>query len=157
MTFQNPAGYSLTKMAFYVLCLLAGCSGQSEDSSTSTDAGTDAAQDTGTFANTVMPIFKSYCAACHSPSTSSAGLTLTGVSASTARGNLVGVQSTQVSMALVQAGSPDSSWLMHKLTGDFSGVTCTACMTTMPQTGAKPSSDDVANIRAWITAGATDQ
>ncbi len=157
MIFQNQSDYSLTKMAFCVLCLLGGCSGQSDDSSTSADAGSEAAQESGTFANTVMPIFKTYCAGCHSPSTSSAGLTITGVSASEARGKLVGVQSTQVSMALVQAGSPESSWLMRKLTGDFSGITCTGCMTTMPQAGATPSSGDVANIRAWITAGATDQ
>lgn len=157
MTFHLQCGNSSIQMALCMLSLLAGCSGQSDDSGTSTDAGTEAAQENGTFASTVMPILKSYCSGCHSPSTASAGLTLTGVSASAARGNLVGVQSTQVSMALVAPASPDSSWLMRKLTGDFSGISCTACMTTMPQTGAKPSSAEVATIRAWITAGATDQ
>jgi hypothetical protein len=117
-------------------------------------AGTN---ETGVFAESVMPIFRTYCTGCHSAGTSSAGLTLTGngVTAAQVRGGLVGAPSTETRLALVEPGAPDDSWLVRKIEGNFDGIDCQSCKTTMPQAGSKPSEADVATIRAWIAAGAT--
>jgi hypothetical protein len=109
----------------------------------------------GEFATRVAPILQTYCRGCHAVGTTQAGLALTGLPASEARENLVNVHASEVDMALVEPGAPQRSWLIRKLTGDFTGIDCGSCKTTMPLAGARPSAAELEIIRAWIAAGAT--
>ena len=111
--------------------------------------------ETGAFAEKVAPIFNTYCAGCHAAAGASKGLVLAGMAPSKIRERLVGVTSTEVDMPLVDPGSASTSWLMRKVTGDFSGISCTECSTTMPPAGAKPTDEEIETIRAWIESGAT--
>jgi hypothetical protein len=124
--------------------------------SPATAAADGAATETGVFASQVAPIFAAYCNGCHDAQSPTRGLTLTGVMASVVRQGVVGKQSTEVSMALVQPGDPDNSWLYRKIAGKFDGIACTGCETMMPLAGTKPTSAEIELIRSWIAAGATE-
>jgi hypothetical protein len=121
---------------------------------TAPDAGMPVAEK-GEFATKVAPILQTYCRGCHAVGTTQAGLALTGLPASEARSNLVNVHASEVDMALVEPGAPQRSWLIRKLTGDFTSIDCGSCKTTMPLAGARPSAAELEIIRGWIAAGAT--
>jgi hypothetical protein len=114
-----------------------------------------ASAETGVFATVIAPIFQAYCNGCHGALSPTQGLTLAGAQPSSVRQGLVGTQSTEVSMALVQPGDPDHSWLYRKITGNFDGIDCMGCKTTMPLAGTKPTAAEIDSIRSWIAAGAT--
>jgi mono/diheme cytochrome c family protein len=113
--------------------------------------------ETTRFATQVQPIFTAHCAGCHSATGATAGLTLGGttVAPSEVRRNLVGVRSTQVpSVSLVEAGHPEQSWLLRKVSGDFAGVTCNGCRSTMPPAGTRLTAAEIDTLRSWIQDGA---
>ena len=69
--------------------------------------------------------------------------------AETAYASLVGIASTQVeTMALVDPGAPDSSYLMWKLE-ENSGITGNQMPPSVPL-----SEDQIGRVRTWIAAGA---
>jgi hypothetical protein len=126
--------------------------GMEEDS----DGGTSPPE-TGLFATEVAPVLSSYCggSVCHGADSPTLGLTLAGAQASVVREGLVGEQSSEVSMALVEPGEPEQSWIYLKITGNFAGVDCNiARCTAMPPAGTTPSEQEIERIRAWIAAGA---
>jgi hypothetical protein len=89
------------------------------------------------------------CPDCHDASTPSAGLDLS--SAVLARDNLLDGPSGQCSPArtLVVAGSPETSYLINKLTG------VGMCSGQRMPRGRPPLSDtQIDDVRAWIEAGA---
>ena len=99
-------------------------------------------------------IFSPRCAiaTCHDRAVASGGLVL--VDADTSYGALVGAAPTVdaarlAGMLRVDAGHPDNSFLLTKLTGPPAGQGG-----RMPLTGDPLSDADVALIRAWITTGA---
>jgi hypothetical protein len=117
----------------------------------------DAGGETGVFATEVAPILHNYCSGsqCHGATSPTLGLTLAGALPSVVRAGLVGRQSAEVSLALVEPGRPEDSWLYRKLTGNFEGIDCSAGICTpMPPAGLAPNGDEVERIRAWIAAGA---
>jgi hypothetical protein len=72
------------------------------------------------------------------------------------RAGLVGRRSTEVSLALVEAGRSEDSWLYRKLTGNFEGIDCSkGFCTRMPPAGITPDDAAIEQVRAWIAAGAT--
>ncbi len=124
------------------------------------DAGGDAATETGFFATQVRPILETNCSGCHGAQGPQEGLTLGGANVSSAEvmAGLVGVEASETAMKRVTAGDSSNSWLYRKITGDFTGITCTGslqCETQMPAAGPKLSSDNVAIIKQWIDSGAT--
>jgi len=119
---------------------------------TTKDAGPD---ETGVFATQIAPIFDAYCAGCHDALTPTRGLTLSGKKPSVIRQELVGGRSTEVSLNLVEPGNPDSSWLYRKLTGNFDGIDCQGCKTTMPLAGTRPTDKAIQLVHDWIAAGGT--
>ncbi len=99
-------------------------------------------------ASEVRPIFARSCAlgGCHLRAPGAGGLVLD-VSSSAWVDALVGVVSRQGGgLDLVVAGSPDESWLVHKLDG---------CGGRMPPVGDPLTAAERATIVGWIAAGAT--
>lgn len=123
------------------------------------DGGMDAGAETGVFATEVAPIFNSYCSGsqCHGADSATLGLTLAGTQPSVVREGLVGQQSSQQpTLALVQAGQPEQSWIYRKISGDFAGVDCSSgTCSRMPPAGMGLSEEEIERIRSWIAAGAT--
>lgn len=114
--------------------------------------------ESGVFATSVAPTLNKYCggSVCHDAQSPTLGLALAGTAASTVRQNIVGQRATEYGMALIEPSKPDQSWLYRKLTGNFDGIDCSrATCTTMPLAGARPSDDDIRQLKQWIEAGAT--
>ncbi len=140
----------------------------------------DGSEETGVFATEIAPIFDTWCAGCHGVVAPSQGLVLGGVRPSQVWQSLIFQPSTETAMPLVNPGVPRTSWLMRKLTGDFTGIRCVSmgdeerqddhehgaavmeqsltesdgCKTPMPVAGVRPSDEEIGRIRAWIAAGA---
>ena len=93
-------------------------------------------------------IFTPKCAGCHGNAVQQAGLNL--ASGSTFS-SLVNVKSSQTTMTLVVPGNPNDSYLIHKLEGRAGIVG-----ERMPKGGPFLTTDEVATITDWITAGALD-
>lgn len=116
------------------------------------------------FATQVVPILTGSCVfsgSCHGDPNASGHVQLGagGLMPSAVRMNLIDKPSQGApSMPLVTAGDSANSFLYHKLTGDFSGVTCaTDCGDRMPQgfpNGIAQTKIDT--IKVWIDEGAKD-
>jgi len=119
----------------------------------SVDVAHGLARATGTVASTFTSIVEEVlvprCAtsACHA-----AGGTPPLLEAAGAYAALVGVQSGQSSLAYVEPGAPEASYLVQKLRGTASSVGGSVG-TTMPPDGALAPAD-LAAIEAWIANGA---
>lgn len=95
-------------------------------------------------------IFTPICAVCHTGGGSSLPSSMNLTTAAATHASLVGVASTQQpSLQRVNPGNPDNSYLVHKIEGR-AGITGDR----MPQGGAPLDPTLIANVRAWITAGA---
>lgn len=93
-------------------------------------------------------VFDASCVKCHGARRTSAGLDLS----ADATGGLAGRASTQApSMALVEPGNPDASYLFLKITDRHEG---TGEGARMPLSGGALAPDDVEAVRRWIAAGA---
>jgi hypothetical protein len=101
------------------------------------------------FSAIVAQVLVPRCAstACHA-----AGATPPQLDAAGAYAALVGVPSGQSSLAFVQPGAPERSYLVFKLRGDAASAGGSVA-TIMPTDGAL-SPSEIAAIEAWITNGA---
>jgi mono/diheme cytochrome c family protein len=123
--------------------LLAQCS----RSPTQTNPPPDA-----TLSGSVQPIFTANCAtsSCHIGATAPAGMDL---SQGQAYANIVNVASAELTTMLrVDPGQPDSSYLVHKIQGTH--LTVGGIRARMPLNKPPLSDQDIARVRAWVSAGA---
>jgi hypothetical protein len=110
----------------------------------------------------VEPLFRASCgigASCHATAQSAGGVQLVTDATydSAALLERLKQKSThEPSMALVKPGDPANSFLIHKVTGDFTGLACaaTSCGERMPQRSTPLSDDDIAMLQEWIQQGA---
>jgi hypothetical protein len=105
-----------------------------------------------TLSGDVQPIFTANCAVsgCHAGSNPALGQNL---SAGQAYASIVNVTSQEVpDLKRVLPSFPDSSYLVHKVEGTQGSVGGSGGR--MPLGGAALTADEIATIRAWITAGA---
>ncbi len=118
------------------------------DSVATDSAGTVDTATTGPGWCAVNALFRAQCNACHSASGHAGGLDL----ATDPLGAMVGhASSAYAGRTLVVAGDPDASFLVVKLE-DTQGAGEGG---VMPPRGALPAAD-IALVRAWIAAGATE-
>ncbi|MBI2060141.1 MAG: hypothetical protein HYT87_10250 [Nitrospirae bacterium] len=94
-------------------------------------------------------VFSKSCAfsGCHGRGSKNAGLNLD-ANGGDVYENLVGVDSTEVTLKRVAAGDPENSYLVKKLEGKD------IVEGRMPLTGAKLPSCKIQAVRDWIAAGA---
>jgi hypothetical protein len=137
-----------------LFCALAACPGDGtgldENGNPIGENGPPA--DTVTLSGDVQPIFTANCAfsGCHAGNNPALGQNL---SAGQAYASIVNVTSQEVpDLKRVLPSFPDSSYLVHKIEGTQGSVGGSGGR--MPLGGAALSADDIATIRAWITAGA---
>jgi hypothetical protein len=108
-----------------------------------------------TWSGRVLPILQSNCGGCHGGSNPQAGLDVLSGSASEILLRLKRPSSQQPTLQLVQDGLPDKSYLWLKLSGD--GSISGSRMPLNPVNGNAPlPSDQLNDILAWITYGASD-
>lgn len=103
-----------------------------------------------TLAQLQATIFTPSCAGCHTGGGASLPSSMNLSSAAATHAALVGVASTeQPALQRVNVGNPDSSYLVRKIEGgpDITG-------SRMPLGGAALDPALIANVRAWIAAGA---
>jgi hypothetical protein len=116
--------------------------------------------ETGVFATEVRPILEEKCAGCHGESGAMAGVTLGGVSLSSADliQGLVGVDASNGEYKLVVPNEPENSWLYLKATGESNSVMCSSrCdRERMPPSGAGLTMAELNTLRTWIESGAAE-
>ncbi len=103
-------------------------------------AALDVPQDTISFADDILPIFRQRCAECHGAEDEN-GEVRTEVSL-----NLLNYERVMMGSefgTVIEAGDPANSFLLDMITDG-----------TMPETGDPVPEDEIALIRAWIEAGA---
>ena len=103
-------------------------------------AALSVAQDTVSFAEDILPIFRQRCAECHGAEDEN-GEVRTEVSL-----NLLNYERVMMGSefgTVIEAGDPANSFLLDMITDG-----------TMPETGDPVPEDEIALIRAWIEAGA---
>ena len=108
-------------------CLLCGAAALAQD---------QAAAEKVTYVDHVLPLFKAKCGACHNANDKKGGLTLD---------NYASVMEGGSSGAVVEGGSPDSSYLYQLVTH--------ASEPTMPPDSDKLPETELAVIRKWIEGG----
>lgn len=94
-----------------------------------------------TYSATIQPIFNARCVSCHSASTPLSGVNLATYAATMAS------RGTQYNALIVLPNNADDSALYDKL------LSSPRFGSRMPQ-GGSLTSQQIANIRAWISAGA---
>jgi len=142
---NTARGASAILVAGAVLVSVAslGASGsrRSGESLASLDATTlDVPQDTVSFAEDILPIFRQRCAECHGAEDEN-GEVRTEVSL-----NLLNYERVMMGSefgTVIEAGDPANSFLLDMIVDQ-----------TMPETGDPVPEDEIALIRAWIEAGA---
>ncbi len=98
--------------------------------------------------SSILQVLVARCATCHA-----AGAEFPRLDAEGAYAGLVGVQSLQSSLKLVDPGAPEQSYLLYKLRGDAASVGGTPS-TPMPPSDSLLEAADLAAIEAWIANGA---
>ena len=118
-------------------------------SETTTDGTTSTSGDAVDYEGDIQPIWDANCVVgCHTAGGSKPDLPL-GPGMSHAA--LVGAQSVQTSLKIVEPGDVDNSYLWHKLNGTQGDVGGSGL--SMPF-GASLSGTDLATIESWIASGA---
>lgn len=108
------------------------------------------AEPTVTLTELQATIFTPTCSGCHTGGGASLPSSMNLSNAAASYAALVGIASTeQPSLQRVNAGNPDASYLVHKIEG-AAGITGER----MPLGGAPLDAALIADVRAWITAGA---
>jgi hypothetical protein len=103
------------------------------------------------FKQSIVPVLKSKCAACHLTGQEAGRLAL---HPDAARTSLVGAKSSEADLLLVKPGAPDQSYLLMKLQGTH--LERGGQGARMPF-GAPPlDAETIAKVREWIAAGAPD-
>ena len=152
--------------------LLTACSSSSEESAATCIGHTSSAASTRTskpvsFKDDVLPIFAQSCSfsSCHgSPTGGNNGIYLGARGSANAieiRDALVGKSSTRMpSMKYVTPYKPESSYLLHKLDGNFCGLDACAdgkCGERMPRGGDALDPSQIELVQAWVAQGAPDR
>jgi hypothetical protein len=136
-----------------LLCTVAACAGDGTGlDENGNPIGTPPAGTDVTLSGDVQPIFTANCAfsGCHAGTSPALGQNL---SANQAYASIVNVPSQEVpALMRVRPSLPDSSYLVHKIQGTQGSVGGSGGR--MPLGGAPLTDDEIATIRAWITAGA---
>ncbi|MGD2135222.1 MAG: Ig-like domain-containing protein [Gemmatimonadales bacterium] len=103
------------------------------------------------FAQHVQPVFTNNCAlsGCHAGASPAQGMNL---SAGSAYGNIVNVQSAESSLLRIEPLEPDSSYLIHKVQGTQASVGGSGSQ--MPLGGPALSQETIDVLRAWVRNGA---
>ncbi len=99
------------------------------------------------FSRQIQAILDANCVACHQAGAAQQGLVL---ESGAAYAN-VGKRSAEASMNLIEPGSPDSSYLFHKVNGTH--LEANGQGARMPLGGALEAAD-IEAIRLWILGGA---
>lgn len=107
------------------------------------------AAEPASFTKDIVPILKTRCVMCHLTGQEPANMKL---APKAAYATLVGVKATETTLARVEPGKPDQSYLVHKLEGTHATVGGTG--ERMPTGGAPLAPEQIAVIRAWIQQGA---
>lgn len=94
-----------------------------------------------TYSGTIQPMFTSRCVSCHSASVPQSGVNLANYAAAMAS------RGTQYNALIVKSGNADESALYDKL------LASPRFGSRMPQ-GSPLTAQQIANVRAWINAGA---
>jgi mono/diheme cytochrome c family protein len=103
-----------------------------------------------TLAQLQSTIFTPICSGCHTGGGAALPSSMNLSNSAASHAALVGVASTeQPAVQRVSPGDPDASYLVRKLEG-APGITGER----MPLGGAAISAELIADVRAWITAGA---
>jgi len=152
--------------------LLGACSSSSDESAATCVGHTSSAASTPmsktvSFKDDVLPIFEQSCvfSSCHGSKTGgNNGIYLGARGSSNAteiRDALVGKSSTRMpSMKYVTPFRPESSYLLHKLDGNFCGLDACAegkCGDRMPKGGDALEPSQLELVQAWIAQGASDK
>ncbi len=104
------------------------------------------------FSEALVPVLKKRCAICHLTGQEAGGMAL---HPRAAYGSLVGVASVQVpGMQRVAPGSPQDSYLLHKLEGTHLDAGGTGLR--MPFNESPLDPETIGRFRDWIAAGAPD-
>jgi len=133
-----------------LLCVLTACPGDGtglDDNGNPMEPG-----ESVTLSTDVQPIFTANCAFanCHAGNDAVLGQNL---SVGRAYASIVSVPSSQVpGLFRVRPSFPDSSYLVHKIQGTQGSVGGGGGR--MPLGGTPLTTEEIATIRAWITAGA---
>jgi hypothetical protein len=114
-----------------------------------------------TFSQDVVPLFQGSCgfgSGCHG-SAQSAGhvqLTLGSGDAATLLARLKEKSVREPSLPLVDPGNPSGSFLLRKVTGDYTGLPCasSSCGERMPQRSTPLPQESLDMLELWIQQGA---
>ena len=142
---NTARGASAILVAGAVLVSVASMGASGSPGSEGTPASLDVAaldmpQDTVSFADDILPIFRQRCAECHGAEDEN-GEVRTEVSL-----NLLNYERVMMGSefgTVIEAGDPANSFLLDMIVDG-----------TMPETGDPVPEDEIALIRAWIEAGA---
>jgi len=142
-------------VSFVFLFVVAACVGDGTGlDENGNPIGTPAPGDSVTLSGDVQPIFTANCAVsgCHAGTSPALGQNL---SAGQAYAAIVNVPSQEApDLMRVRPFLPDSSYLVHKIEGTQGSVGGGG--SRMPLSGSPLTAEQIATIRAWITAGALD-
>ncbi|MGH8383833.1 hypothetical protein [Pseudomonas sp.] len=103
------------------------------------------------FKTTIQPMLDTYCVSCHIAGSAPENLDL---QRAKAYAGLVDIPSRQSALKLVEPGSPEQSYLMHKVTGDQASVGGKGNAMPFGQTQAAP--ELINALKAWIEKGAVN-
>ena len=125
------------------------------------DGGGEGVVENPTLVRDVEPLLRTSCgfgSGCHGTA-QPAGLvqlTLGTGDAAALRTRLLGKSRREPSLALVVPGEPSASFLLHKVTGDFTGLPCgpDACGERMPQRSTSLPPEQLELLERWIQQGA---
>ncbi len=142
-------------VSFVLLFVVAACVGDGTGlDENGNPIGTPPPGDSVTLSGDVQPILTANCAVsgCHAGTSPAVGQNL---SAGQAYAAIVNVPSQEApDLMRVRPSLPDSSYLVHKIQGTQGSVGGSGGR--MPLGGNPLTAEQIATIRAWITAGALD-
>lgn len=123
--------------------------------------GTEPAAERPTFSRDVVPLFQGSCgfgSGCHGTAQPAGYVQLT-TSSGDAAALLERLKAKSVrepSLPLVDPGNPSGSFLLRKVTGDFTGLPCgpSACGERMPQRSTPLPQEALDMLELWIQQGA---
>lgn len=133
------------------------CASSASTGATSDAAGPDATDDSGAssdFATRVAEPLSRSCGGCHGPTRPERGLVLDDPNGAL-RSRLVNIPSSEApSMNLVTPGDTDNSFLVRKIKGTLTGISCSSsCGAEMPIGNAYPP-QNLQDLEDWIAKGA---
>ncbi|QRK12908.1 hypothetical protein JQX13_24470 [Archangium violaceum] len=114
-----------------------------------------------TFSGDVVPLFQGSCgfgSSCHGTAQPAGYVQLTTGSGDAAAllERLKAKSVREPSLPLVDPGNPSGSFLLRKVTGDFTGLPCApnACGERMPQRSTPLPQEEIDSLERWIQQGA---